>query len=609
MSHGTAGHQSGMRTQRLAVLLGIVCLVGITLMLLGNPAAQRIRQSTQRKKLFIPTSNHPEISDSQQKQQDQQQQTPEHPVHTENASKNLHPIVQLQNQAKEKFDDIRGRQSKTLKDAVGEYRRRYKMPPPPHFDIWFKFAQQHDVQLIDEFDSIYHTLLPFWGLQPKLIRARAREAIGFDNALISLLVRDGKVARIDGGGESREWQRIALEGMLKSFVQYLPDMDLAFNIHDEPRVVIPSEDLQRLVVRAMDGALPRALENPSPNNSWSGRPDDVNKGDRIDEFRTTRFNRFAHQPTWTNSRMSCPVDSPARNLDENAPDNIKAFSNTELGFLYNITAFTDICLSPSLQHTFGFFDRPNALDLVHDLFPIFSQSKVSSFQDIIYPSPWYWAGKVPYDAGKDVAWYDKLEQLYWRGSTTGGFSRAGGWRRQHRQRFIKEINGWDSAKIYEKNTDSGVWELKEVARHALKDLFNVKFSHVGQCDPEDCKAQSEFFDVVESADQQDAWKYRHLVDIDGNAFSGRYYAFLRSNSLVYKLALFREWHDEWLRAWVHYVPLSLKGDEHVETVRFFALDDEGREIAQLLANQGKEWAGKALRNNDLEVWFFRLLLE
>jgi hypothetical protein len=35
----------------------------------------------------------------------------------------------------------------------------------------------------------------------------------------------------------------------------------------------------------------------------------------------------------------------------------------------------------------------------------------------------------------------------------------------------------------------------------------------------------------------------------------------------------------------------------------------GRKEAERLAVQGREWAGRALRNEDLEVWFFRLLLE
>jgi Arabidopsis thaliana protein of unknown function (DUF821). len=99
------------------------------------------------------------------------------------------------------------------------------------------------------------------------------------------------------------------------------------------------------------------------------------------------------------------------------------------------------------------------------------------------------------------------------------------------------------------------------------------------------------------------------VDIDGNAFSGRYYAFMLSNSLVYKLAVFREWHDEWLKPWVHYVPLSSKGDEYVESVRYFIAEDEGKIQGPRLAKQGKEWAQKALRKIDFEAFLFRLLLE
>jgi hypothetical protein len=143
----------------------------------------------------------------------------------------------------------------------------------------------------------------------------------------------------------------------------------------------------------------------------------------------------------------------------------------------------------------------------------------------------------------------------------------------------------------------------------MKDYFDVKFTYIGQCDPGDCDAQKEFFDVVEHVNQYDAFDYKYLLDIDGNAFSGRYYAFLQSKSLVYKLAIFREWHDEWLKAWVHYVPLSLKGDEYVEAVRYFDQEEAGRLQAKTIANDGREWSEKVLRNDDLEVWYFRLLLE
>ncbi|KAI4195739.1 MAG: hypothetical protein LQ350_007020 [Teloschistes chrysophthalmus] len=519
-----------------------------------------------------------------------------------------HPIHQLITKAEAAFNSLKSRQSQSLSDAVKEYRRRYKLPPPPNFDKWYQFAKERNVRIIDEYDTIYRTLLPFWALEPSVIRGRAREALGFDNALLGVLVRDGAVITAAGGSE---WQQKSTVGMMESFVKYLPDMDLPFNIHDEPRVVVPSDDLNRLVATAEGKAMPISFTNPSPRNAWSPRPADVDDGKRFTEAKITRFNVFAHQPTWTHSRMSCPADSPARALDESKRDDASSFTFSELSFISNHSAFSDICLSPSLQERFGFFDRPNAYKVIHDLFPIFSQSKISSYQDILYPSPWYWSNKVTYEERLDFPWDNKKNQLFWRGSTTGGFSRDGGWRRQHRQIIIEKMNALDSTKVYDNQSDSdaNTWKVREVQRDEYKDMFDVKFSHVGQCDPGDCTAQKEYFEVVKPSKQHDAWAYKYLLDLDGNAFSGRFYAFLKSASMVYKMAIFREWHEEWLRAWVHYVPLSLQGDEYLESVRYFNEEDIGKSQAQRMAEQSREWAGQVLRKEDFEAWLFRLLLE
>ena len=269
----------------------------------------------------------------------------------------------------------------------------------------------------------------------------------------------------------------------------------------------------------------------------------------------------------------------------------------------------DICLSPTLSTSFGFFERPNGYIVVHDLFPIFSQSKISSYSDLIYPSPWYWQGKVAYNKTRDFAWADKHDQLYWRGSTTGGFSRDGGWKHQHRQRFVNKINNEAQAKIAANKGDASKpdWRISEVpSAEYQKKLIDVRFSHVDQCDPADCEAQIKFFGVKDMVDMQDAWGYKFLLDIDGNAFSGRFYAFLRSQSQVFKQALFQEWHMEWLKPWLHYVPMSMRGDDWLEVVRYYSSSGEK---AEGMAKASADWANKVLRKVDMEVWFFRLLLE
>ncbi|KAK4033195.1 glycosyltransferase [Parachaetomium inaequale] len=551
-----------------------------------------------------------------------------------------HPIWHLITDAEREFKAVKARQSQTLRDAVAEYRRRYGLPPPPHFDKWWAFAQNKKVQLVDEFDTIHELLTPFWGLKPSTIRARAREALGADNQLMGLQVRSGNASHFFGGYDWSDWMKTALIGMMKDFVEHLPDMDLVFNINDEPRVLVPHDDMARLVHTAQTTAMPAANAAKELRNGFTAKPSDLNYNDRFDEVKKTRFNFFAHSPVWTHSRMSCPPDSPSRILEEDDQfDDIEKYAVSDLGFVANWTAMSDICLSPSLGSTYGFFERPNAYGVVHDLFPIFSQSKISSYADITYPSPWYWAGKVPYAEGNDPAWSAKHDRLYWRGSTTGGFSRDGGWRRQHRQRFVQKINAPDQAKILvppadttPDTTDPSIpdtpqspqqqWTTVETPRGDYKPLLDVYFSHIGQCDPGDCDAQRAFFPIKKYAKQEDALQYKHVLDIDGNAFSGRFYAFLRSRSLVYKWAIFREWHFEWLRPWVHFVPLSLHGEEWLEVVRFFAASGEqkgegetkkggelGGEEAERMALRGREWAEKALRNEDLEVWFFRLLLE
>ena len=588
-----------MRSRQFLLVIGLLTFVGFTVFYLRPPPViERLPPGT------IQRPPNKEILAAQ----------PPTPYSVKNGKPQAgteHPVWQLIKEAEQDFEKKLESQSNSLGEAVAEYRRRYGIHPPPNFDKWYEFAKAKKVQMIDEYDSIHHSLRPFWGLKPSTIRSRAQEALGFDpNNLIGVLIRKGEIMKIAGGGD---WQMEATQGMMKDFLKYLPDMDLCFNIHDEPRVVMPYDDLSRLVAKANDVTMPAAAAAVKPRNSWSVRPKDLNDGQRFKDVKTTRFNVFAHQPTWTNSKMSCPPDSPARSLEDGLKeDNFDSYALGELGFIYNKTAFSDICQSPSFSETFGFFDRPNAFNVVHDLFPVFSQSKISSYSDILYPSPWYWYGKVPYEEEADMEWRVKEDKIWWRGSTTGGFSRDGGWRRQHRQRIVQKVNGAEKAKILINRGESDQdedWQVKEVPRSDYKEIFDIFFSHVGQCDETDCAAQKEFFDIKETAKQQDAWKYKYLLDIDGNAFSGRFYAFLKSRSLVYKMAVFREWHEEWIRPWVHYIPLSLRGDEWVEAVRWFAGETTGKKEAERLALQGREWAKKVLRNEDLEVWFFRLLLE
>lgn len=520
-----------------------------------------------------------------------------------------HPIAKLAQDAEAQYAAMKTRQSKSLPSVIVEYRRRYGMDPPPNFDRWYEFAKNNNVVLIDEYDTVYHSLKPFWGMPPAEIRKKVREAIGFhdpvglnDNRLLHVAIRNGGV---NIGGQGQEWQKDATRGMIERFVAFLPDMDLAFNAHDEPRVVVPNDMLNQYLARAQKtlASLGAAAKNEFTPLSRTERAP-------IPDYPSTQFNKFSHQPAWSGARQSCPADSPAKSVDEFPEDAVNRFSVQPLGFIVNTTEASDICLSPSLARRHGFFERPNAFNIAQSLIPIFSQSKVSSFSDILYPSPWYWAGRVPYNETKDIGWEHKKSTLYWRGSTTGGYSRNGGWKHQHRQRLVTTVNANDTAKVLVHGPGSdGNWSIEEVRRTGLAHLFDVRFSAVGQCDLRDCVAQEEFFGIAPVADRNEAWLARYLLDIDGNAFSGRYYAFLESRSAVFKQAVFREWHQEWIVPWVHYVPVSMEMEEVVEAVRFFETEEDGKVMVKRIADEGRDWARRVLRKADFEAWLFRLLLE
>lgn len=72
--------------------------------------------------------------------------------------KGQHPIFDLLSRSREKWQEKQDKASRTLAEAVDEYRRRYSRPPPKGFDKWWHWAQANDVRLPDEYDQIVSTL-------------------------------------------------------------------------------------------------------------------------------------------------------------------------------------------------------------------------------------------------------------------------------------------------------------------------------------------------------------------------------------------------------------------------------------------------------------------
>ena len=227
---------------------------------------------------------------------------------------------------------------------------------------------------------------------------------------------------------------------------------------------------------------------------------------------------------------------------------------------------------------------------------------------------WYDNKKGQDLESNDPIWSKKLNKVYWAGSTTGCRNRehlAGepSWQ-SHRPRFVEMTRQLSPDRMFSflAQQANGVW-TKYSSNEILGQLYNTKFSGAVQCDEKECERMKEYYQIGEPEDRYEPFKYRLLMDLDGNTFSGRFYDFLRSHSCPLKQTIFREWHDERLYPWVHYVPVSTGMEDLPEIVRYLALTDEGSAIAKTIADNGIKAYERMLRREDMAIYLYRLFLE
>jgi hypothetical protein len=157
--------------------------------------------------------------------------------------------------------------------------------------------------------------------------------------------------------------------------------------------------------------------------------------------------------------------------------------------------------------------------------------------------------------------------------------------------------------------ESGGIVSSKSLKHFSKRLYEVVLTRINQCSLLAYFAQFAFFKPAPHADAYRAMRSQFVFDTDGNGISGRYYRLLASNSLPLKQTVLREWHDDRLVPWVHYIPVSLGMEELPEMMQWLAWNERGQEKAREVAESGSQWYLKALREVDMTIYIYRLLLE
>jgi hypothetical protein len=214
-----------------------------------------------------------------QSQPPQQEQIPQQSAPTSDSNAK-HPIDDLVEVAEQTFQDLLKKESKDIKSAAAKYRERRGRHPPPHFDKWFAFAQKHSAIIVEEFfDQIYHDIGPFWGQSPAQMR---RDASRYE---MVIKIREGKAS----AGSDWFWTQIWLE-MVKTIEADLPDMDLALNAMDEPRVLLPWEDINGFMEKERASRnMPAARDVVTKYQSYPNHPDENLQQRKLNWEKDRRF--------------------------------------------------------------------------------------------------------------------------------------------------------------------------------------------------------------------------------------------------------------------------------------------------------------------------------
>lgn len=496
---------------------------------------------------------------------------------------NIHPVEAAISASEQAFVKLLTKQSQSIAAANAEYIKRYGIEPPPHFDRWFQLAQQNDFILIDEFDTIMESIKPFRALLSSQIRRVLELALAqAPDQLLRYEIRDGKFSAEVGSKSS--WFADSMRSFLPmDWLSLVPDMTLAINVYDEPQVVIPKPIVDQLMTSASAS---------------------THVSDALD----SAFQDYGRQNAWSAIKLGCLPTAAAVNASKCAVE-----QKQQIGVITNLTASQDVCAQCDFRHHEGFLLSPDRLSLTHLPIPILSQAKPSIFNDVLFPSPHYW-GIASHETVDRVTWEDKQNRLYWTGSATGGYATKENWQHMQRQRLALKLKHGSSGPIRLLKQDSSEqWLPYNTTLEEIERIVDVRITGTTmQCDPSVCEEERQAFGIetAEVKDPEDlVHAYKFLLDIDGNSFSGRFYRLLRTNSVVLKKSIFKEWHQDRLIPWVHFIPISSSSDELPEVVRFLAKTDTGDALARKVALNSRDWAERALRHVDMQLVLLRILLE
>lgn len=566
-----------------------------------------------------------------------------------------HPLAKIIYDARVEADRwlIRATVSNSLPVAVEEYRERHNgRDPPPKFDIWYNFARERKSVILDHFPQMEKDLLPFWGISPSKIREDVRRAAE-EPDIAMLQIRDGKPRHNLPPASPYKVVMDDLVDLVKAFSVHLPDMELAINLDERPRVLAPWDDVQRFTQAAARSRISKLLPRTSDHLVEMPVPQAATS-DKLQAQGSFTPVRALREMT----ALTCPPGTKARSgthwdIRDLCTSCVKPQSHGQ--FLTDWPLSQKICHQSDILRLHSFFMTPPQLRPLQELLPIFSRAKTDSYSDILIPLRRI--SEEPPAPSPEASFDAKQKKLFWRGRVERVSSSRELLRGGHQERLVHVANTAarsEQTRLLLPTSADGKsdFAFEQVPTADLNALLpmDVAFASYTPCKataagaPGDSGDSSdstrhcdlgaagtdrfEFATRPDAAAADDALRHQYVLAVDTDEGPPRdLQRTLASGSVPFYASVFREWFSDRLLPWVHFVPVDLRFHALHSTLAYFvgiekekggargllragsgemaARQEDGRWIAE----QGKRWAERALRREDKEVYLFRLLLE
>ncbi|XP_044298410.1 protein O-glucosyltransferase 1 isoform X2 [Varanus komodoensis] len=243
---------------------------------------------------------------------------------------------------------------------------------------------------------------------------------------------------------------------------------------------------------------------------------------------------------------------------------------------------------PDMEMIINVRDYPQVPKLMKPKVPVFSFSKTSDYYDIKYPAWTFWEGGPAVwpiyptglgrwdlmrenlrSAAEKWPWKKKISKAYFRGSRTSS----------ERDPLIL-LSREDPDLVDAEYTKNQAWKSE-------KDTLG--------------KPPAKEIPLV------DHCKYKYLFNFRGVAASFRFKHLFLCGSLVFHVG--EDWQEFFypqLKPWVHYIPIKSDLSDVRELLAFVRENDD---IAQEIAERGRQFIMDHLRMEDISCYWHRLLTE